>query len=92
MADLLQFPAQPRSRHARRAYQIHKFAADGSVLTSRTITARNDSDAKQQASEFIVEHRIELWSANRFIAQFGSSDAPIAAWIKSLEDPSSTVL
>lgn len=85
MADLLQFPTKPDARLVERKYQVHKFAVNGGVLTSRTITARNDSDAKNQASKLTDGHRIELWFDNRFIAQFGMSGVPIAAWIKLLE-------
>ncbi|MHB2206606.1 hypothetical protein [Methylobacterium sp. CM6257] len=86
MAELLKFPARPRSRHARRIYQVHEFAKDGGVLTSRSITARNDTDAKRLALGLTDEHRIELWSTSRFVAQFGPPGTPVATWIKSLED------
>ncbi|WP_144768863.1 hypothetical protein [Methylobacterium dankookense] len=87
MADLLQFPVQPCVQSVGRTYQIHKFAVNGIVLTSRTVTASNDSDAKKQASKLAGGQRIELWFDNRFVAQFGSSDVPIAAWIRLLDAP-----
>lgn len=86
MAELLKFPTRPRSRHARRIYQVHEFAKNGGVLNSRSITARNNSDARRLAEGLSDEHRIELWSTNRFVAQFGPLDAPMATWIKLLED------
>ena len=60
MADLIKFPAKPRSRHARRTYQVHRFAPTGSVLTTCVITARNDGDAERQAVGLIEGHRAEL--------------------------------
>ena len=88
MADLLQFSVRPRSRHARRAYQVHKFAVDGGVLTTRTITARNDADASRQAFDLANQHRVELWSTSRLVAQFGLLDDPIAISIRLLADRS----
>ncbi|MHC2106976.1 hypothetical protein FV242_26505 [Methylobacterium sp. WL64] len=88
MADLLQYPTQPRSRHARRAYQVRKFAADGGMKTSRTITARNDADATRQALDLADQHGAELWSASRLVGQFGLLDDPTAISIKMLADRS----
>ncbi|MGH1571928.1 hypothetical protein ACRAWG_16070 [Methylobacterium sp. P31] len=86
MADLLKFPDRPRSRHARRAYQLHRFAADGGVLTSRIFTARNDGDAKRQAAGLNKGHRAELWASNRLVAAFGPPGGPIATAIRLLAD------
>lgn len=86
MAVLTQFPARPRSRHARRAYQVNKFATDGGMLSSRTITARNDADAMRQAPGLAHQHRVELWSTGRFVAQFGPPAGAIAIAIRMLND------
>ena len=84
MADLLQFSVRPRSRHARRAYQVHKFAVDGGVLTTRTITARNDADASRQALDLADQYRVELWSTSRLVGHFGRLDDPTAISIRLL--------
>jgi hypothetical protein len=86
MAELLEFSTRPRSRHARRIYQVHEFAKNGGVLTSGSITARNDADARRLAMGLTDEHWIELWASSRFVAQFGPLDTPMATWIKLLED------
>ncbi|WP_199866080.1 hypothetical protein [Methylobacterium sp. Leaf361] len=85
MAELLKFPTQPRSHHAGRIYQVNKFAKNGGILTSQSITARNDTDAKRIARGLRDEHRTEVWSTNRFVAQFGPLSIPVATWIKALE-------
>ena len=88
MAALLQFSPRPRSRHARRAYQIQKFAVDGGGRTTRTITARNDADASRQALDLADQQRVELWSTSRLVARFGPPDDPVAISIRLLADQS----
>ncbi|GJE13854.1 hypothetical protein FOHLNKBM_4920 [Methylobacterium longum] len=92
MADLLQLPVRPRSRHARRPYQVRKLDGGGDVLTTRIITARNDADASRQASDLADRNRVELWSTSRLVGQFGPLDDPIAISIRLLADRSSITL
>ncbi len=86
MADLIKFPAKPRARHARRTYQVHRFASSGSVLKTCVITARNDGDAERQAVGLIEGHRAELWASDRLVAVFGTLGSPIASSIRLLGD------
>lgn len=86
MADLIPFPSRSPSREARRAYLVHRFAQSGGVLTSRNITARDDTDAKRKAIRLSAGHRAELWASNRLVAEFGSFRSPVATWIKLLEE------
>lgn len=86
MADLITFPARPRSRHARRAYQVHRLAPTGGVLATCVITARNDGDAKRQAAGLIAGHHTELWASDRLVAVFGAFETPIATAIRLLPD------
>lgn len=90
MADLLKFPANLHARHARRAYQVHRFAQSGGVLTSCIITARDDGDAKRQAAGLTAGDRAELWASNRLVAVFGSFGSPIATSIRLLADRPTT--
>lgn len=92
MADLIKFPNKPHSRHARRAYQVHRLAQSGGVLTSCIITARDDVDAKRQAARLSAGRRAELWASNRLVGEFGSFGSPIAIWIKLLEHRPTTDL
>jgi hypothetical protein len=84
MAALHQFSCRPRSRHARRGYQVRKFTVQGVGLTMRAITARNDADASRQASDLAGKHRVELWSTSRLVAQFGPLNDPLAISIRLL--------
>jgi hypothetical protein len=86
MADLISFPSRSHSQNTRRAYQVHRLAQSGGVLTSCSISARDDGDAKRQAKRLSVGHRAELWASNRLVAEFGSFRSPIATWIKLLEE------
>ncbi len=86
MADLIPFPSRSPSKGSRRAYQVHRLAQSGGVLTSRNITARDDTDAKRKAVRLSAGHRAELWASNRLVAEFGSFVSPIATWIKLLEE------
>lgn len=86
MADLIPFPNASHSRDTRRAYQVHRLAQSGGVLTSCNISARDDGDAKRQAKRLSVGHRAELWASNRLIAEFGSFRSPIATWITVLKE------
>lgn len=90
MADLIKFPAKPRSRHARRAYQVHRLAPSGGVVTTCIITARDDGDAKRQAAGLIDGHRAELWASDRLVAVFGAFDFPIATAIRLIADQPTT--
>jgi hypothetical protein len=72
MADLITFPANPRSRHARRAYQVHRLAPSGGVIATSIITARDDGDAKRQAKGLIAGHHAELWAGGRLVAVLGA--------------------
>jgi hypothetical protein len=56
------------------------------VLTTRTITARNDADASRQAFDLANQHRVELWSASRLVAHLRPLDNPIALSIMLLAD------
>lgn len=87
MADIITFSTKPRSRHARRTYQVHRFAQGGGVLRSCIITARDDSDARRQAARLIDGHRTELWASNRLVAVFGSVRAPLATAIQPADQP-----
>ncbi|MCJ2069765.1 hypothetical protein MKK75_13355 [Methylobacterium sp. J-030] len=90
MADLINFPAKPRSRHARRTYQVHRLAPSGGVVATCIITARDDGDATRQAQELIAGHRAELWASNRLVAVLGTFDFPIATTIRVLADQPTT--
>jgi hypothetical protein len=90
VADLIAFPAQPRSRHARRAYQVHRLAPSGGVVTTCIITARNDGDAQRQAKGLTAGHRTELWASNRLVAVLGAFDFPIATTIRMLAERPAT--
>ena len=90
MADLIKFPVLLRARHARRAYQVHRFAQSGGVIASRIITARDDVDAKRQAAGLAAGDRAELWASNRFVAVFGTSEIPVATSIRLLADRPTT--
>lgn len=85
MADIITFSTKPRSRHARRTYQVHRFAQGGGVLRSCIITARDDSDAKRQAARLIDGHRTELWASNRFVAVFGAVGPPRATGFQAAD-------
>ncbi len=82
MAHLIKFPANSRPRHVRRAYQLHRLAQSGGVLTSCIITARDDSDAKRQAAGLTAGDRTELWASDRLVAVFGAFENPIASVIR----------
>ena len=86
MADLIKFPVILRARHARRAYQVQRFAQNGSVIASRIITARDDVDAKRQAAVLAAGDRAELWASSRLVAVFGTFETPIATLIRLLAD------
>ncbi|MGV7029985.1 hypothetical protein [Methylobacterium symbioticum] len=90
MADLLKFPTNLRPRHARRTYQVHRFAQNGGVLRSCIITARDDGDAKRQASGLTAGDRAELWASNRLVAVFGAFANPIATEIRLNPEPQTT--
>lgn len=92
MADLIKFPANSRSRHARRAYQVHRLGPNGRVLKTCIITARNDGDARRQALGLVDGHRAELWADNRLVAALGPLEGPIATSIRLLADPPMTEL
>ena len=86
MADLIKFPAKPRSRHAPRAYQVHRLAPSGGVVATSIITARDDGDAKRQAKGLIAGHHAELWAGSRLVTVLGAFDFPIATAIRALAD------
>lgn len=86
MADLIKFPIIRRSRHARRAYQVHRFAQSGGVIASRIITARDDVDAKRQAADLAAGDRAELWAGPRLVAVICAIENPIATSIRLLAD------
>ncbi len=65
------FPADPPPEKPP-SYLVHRFAQSGGVLTSRNITARDDTDAKRKAIRLSAGHRAELWASNRLVAEFGS--------------------
>lgn len=90
MADLIKFPAGLRSRHARRAYQVHRFAQSGGVIASRIITARDDGDARRQAVGLAAGDRAELWASTRLVAVFGAFGSPVATSIRLLADQPTT--
>lgn len=90
MADLITFPAKPRARHARRAYQVHRLAPSGGVATTCIITARDDGDAQRQAKGLIAGHRAELWASNRLVAVLGAFDFPIATAVRLIADQPTT--
>ncbi|SDN02765.1 hypothetical protein SAMN05216360_105124 [Methylobacterium phyllostachyos] len=90
MADRLKFPINTRSRHARRAYQVHRFAGSGVVIASRIITARDDTDAQRQAAGLAAGDRAELWASNRLVAVFGAFGHPVATSIRLLADRPTT--
>jgi len=90
MADLIKFPVILRSRHARRAYQVHRFAQSGSVIASRIITARDDVDARRQAVGLAAGNRAELWASTRLVAVFGAFGSPVATAIRLLADRPTT--
>ncbi|WP_342108758.1 hypothetical protein [Methylobacterium sp. SI9] len=90
MADLLKFPTNPRSRHARRAYQVHRFDRSGGASASRIITARDDTDAQRQAAGLAAGDRVELWAGKRLVAVFGAFGGPVATSIRLLADQPTT--
>lgn len=92
MADPIKFTVILRSRHARRAYQVHRFAQCGGVIASRIITASNDVDAKRQAAGLAAGDRAELWANNYLVAVFGTFASPVATSIRLLADRPATGL
>ncbi len=83
MADLIKFPV--RRRRPLAAYQLRRFATDGSARPTLILCAGSDSEAREQARGFSEDgFRTELWSSGRLLESLPPGDHPVAASIQLL--------
>jgi hypothetical protein len=90
MGDLIKFPGQRQRPQA--AYQLLRFAPDGSIRHTVSIHTESDAEAREQARTLSEGCRAELWSSGRLLEQLAPGDHPVATSIRLLsEEPQGSI-
>jgi hypothetical protein len=82
MADLIKFPG--RRQRPLTAYQLRRFAPDGSSRSTVSIHTGSDAEAREQALRLSEGLLAELWSRGRLMECLPPEDHPVAASIGQL--------
>lgn len=85
MGDLIQFPGKRQRSLA--AYELRRFAPDGSIQHTVSIETGSDAEAREQARRLSEGCRAELWSSGRLLEQLAPGDHPVASTIRLLSEP-----
>ncbi|MBE7197125.1 MAG: hypothetical protein INR70_04890 [Parafilimonas terrae] len=85
MGDLIQFPGKRQRTLA--AYELRRFAPDGSIQHRVSIETGSDAEAREQARRLSEGCRAELWSSGRLLDHFAPGDHPVATSIRLLSEP-----
>ena len=48
-------------------YRADVIGSDGHIVSATALVCENDEEAVAEASTFLLERTIELWSGNRFV-------------------------
>ena len=79
MADIIQFPGKRQRSLA--AYQLRRFAPDGTIRSTASLHAGSDAEAWEQARQLSEGFRAELWSQGRRLDCDLTGERPVAVSI-----------